>query len=132
MNTRFFEFAKSIASMSDFEKFNIGCVVVYKKAIIGVGFNCNKTHPLQKEYNKLRFDSDSTPQKLHAEMHALLPIRHMDIDWKKVKVYVYRLKKEGMGLARPCISCMSYIKNLGIKHIYYSTDYGYAHEVLTS
>lgn len=132
MNKAFFNHARNLATMSDFKKFKIGCVVVYKKAIIGMGFNCNKTHPLQKEYNKLRFDCDATPQKLHAEMHALASLKYMDIDWKKVQVYIYRLKQTGMGMARPCVSCMSYIKRLGIKHIYYSTELGFAHEVLTT
>lgn len=31
-------------------------------------------------------------------------------------------------MARPCPACMSAIKELGIKNIYYTTDNGYAYE----
>lgn len=130
---RLFQFAKQIAEMSDFKRQQIGCVVFYKKKIISMGFNCHKTHPLQKEYNKIRFDGDETPHSLHAEMHALMPLRHMDIDWGKVKIFTYRICKNDptkASLARPCPSCMAYMKNLGIKNMYYTTTEGPVHEVL--
>lgn len=31
-------------------------------------------------------------------------------------------------LARPCPSCMAAIRDIGIKHVYYTTDDGYAYE----
>ena len=48
---KFFNKAKTISTLSDYEKIHIGCVAVYKGQIIGVGYNCNKTHPMQKYYN---------------------------------------------------------------------------------
>jgi deoxycytidylate deaminase len=127
---RFFRYAKNIAEMSDFEKQKMGCVVVYKKQVLSTGFNTTKTHPMQKIYNKYRFEEDS-PHKLHAEINALLSLRNADIDWSKVKVFVYRKSNNGRGaLARPCPSCMAYMKKLGIKHIYYSTYNEPVHEVL--
>ena len=38
-----------------------------------------------------------------------------------------RFDKE-FGMCRPCSSCMAAIKDLGIKHIYYTTDYGFCYE----
>lgn len=53
----------------------------------------------------------------------------MDLDWSKVNVFVYRVKKDGgKGMARPCKACEAMLKNMGIKEIYYSTDTGFAHE----
>ena len=130
---RLFKFAKEMAEMSDFKRQQIGCVVTYKKKMIATGFNCHKTHPLQKEYNKLRYEGYNTPHCLHAEMHALLPIRNMDIDWGKVKVFTYRIckgDKERAALARPCPGCIAYMKSLGIKNIYYTTSNTPVHEVL--
>lgn len=130
---RYLQFAKNLAEMSDVDRQQLGCVVTYKKTIIGVGFNCQKTHPIQKEFNQFRYKTDRTPHSLHAEMHALIPIRHLDIDWSKVKLYIYRLCRcdTNKGLyARPCPSCMAYIKRLGIKNIYYSSFDGPIHEVL--
>lgn len=44
----YFVKASQVAEISDFAKINIGCVAVYQGTIIGVGFNTNKTHPMQK------------------------------------------------------------------------------------
>ena len=35
-----------------------------------------------------------------------------------------------IGMARPCPACMQYIKDMGIKNIYYTTGDGFVHEVL--
>ena len=57
----------------------------------------------------------------------------MDIKWDKVVIFVYREMLDGsIGMARPCESCMAYIKDMGIKNIYYTTNDGFAHEVLTN
>lgn len=130
---RVFQFAKNMSEMSDFDRQKLGCVVTYKKRIIGMGFNTNKTHPMQKEYNKLRFESDRTPHCMHAEMHALIPLRNLDVDWSKVSVFIYRMSRDGKtksAYARPCKGCMAYMKKLGIKHIYYTASDTYVHEVL--
>ena len=134
MKIKYFKYAKNMAKMSEFNKFKVGCIVVYKNKIIGQGFNSYKTHPLQQLYNQLRFEDDGvSPHKLHAEMHALIPIRNLDIDWNKVSVYIYRIKKSnknGFGMARPCLSCMGLIKELGIKEINYTTEDGFANEII--
>lgn len=53
----------------------------------------------------------------------------MDINFSKVKLYIYRSRKDQeYGLSRPCPSCMAAIKDLGIKHIYYTTNDGFAYE----
>jgi len=132
-NMKYFLAAKKAASMSTFYKCHTGCVVVYKGDIISSGYNSSKTHPLQKEYNKERFDGDNTPHYMHAEIHALSSlISDEEINWRKVHIYIYRIyNKTSFSLARPCPACMKLIKHLGIQHIHYTTDDGYAHEVLT-
>lgn len=134
MKIKYFKYAKNMAKMSEFNKFKVGCIIVYKNKIIGQGYNSDKTHPLQQLYNQLRFEDDGvSPHKLHAEMHALIPIRNLDIDWNKVSVYIYRIKKSnknGFGMARPCLSCMGLIKELGIKEINYTTEDGFANEII--
>jgi len=131
VDEKYFLAAKKAASMSTFRKFHTGCVIVYKNDIISSGFNSYKTHPLQKEYNVERFPTDDTPHYIHAETHALSSIiNDSSINWKKVHVYIYRICKKSSGLAKPCPSCMKLIKHLGIKHVHYTTNDGYAHEVL--
>lgn len=110
-----------------------GCVVIYKGNIIAEGYNQDKTDPVQKKYNKFRGLSDNkeSPHKIHAEITAIKHITLRDIDWRQVSIYVVRVKKDGTyGMTRPCNACMQYIKEKGIRNIYYSTDDGYAHERL--
>ena len=125
----YFNAARAVSEMSDFEKHHIGCVVVYGHRIISSGCNIMKTHPLQKELNKERFDGD-TNHFLHAETSALLPlINRKDINWKDVQVYIYREWKDGTkAISKPWPGCRKLIKSLGIKKINYTTDNGYIQE----
>ena len=66
---KFFAKAKQVATISDYYKIHIGCIAVYQGNIIGIGCNCNKTHPTQKFYNRYRTPSDSMLPKLHAEIN---------------------------------------------------------------
>lgn len=128
---KFFYKAKQAAFISDFKRTKVGCVAVYHGNVIGVGINSNKTHPVQQYYNRVR-NIEKDPQfqaKLHAEIACLNSIKNMDIDFSKVKLYIFRLRNDGKyGYTRPCASCMAAIKDFGIKHIYYSTDSGFAYE----
>ena len=128
---RYFKKARQIANISDYKKQHVGCVAVYQGQVIGLGCNCNKTHPMQKFYNKYRMPSDYMLPKLHAEISCINQIKHLDINFSKVKLYIYRIRKDQpFGLARPCPSCMAAIKDLGIRDIYYTTNDGYAYEKL--
>jgi len=131
-NEKFFSIARKAAEMSNFYRCHTGCVIVYKGDIISSGYNQNKTHPLQKVYNKERYEEDSTPHYMHAEIHALSSvINDTSINWKKVHIYLYRISKKNVyALARPCPACMKLIHHLGIRHIHYTTNNGYAHEIL--
>lgn len=130
MNEKFFRLAKNVSELSDYPTHHLGCVVIYKGKVISSGFNCNKTHPIQRVYNRERFSEDSSPHYLHAETHALVNlINDRDIQWNKVVLYNFRAKKDGSyGLSRPCKSCMRLIRDLGIKQICYTTEDGVAGE----
>ena len=128
---RYFEKARKIATISDYYKTHIGCVAVYQGQVIGLGCNCNKTHPTQKYYNRYRKPSDNMLPKLHAEINCINQIKHLNINFAKVKLYIYRIRKDQpFGIARPCASCMAAIKDLGIRDVYYTTNDGYAYEKL--
>lgn len=133
-DARYFQKARCIATISDFPKIHVGCIAIYQGSIIGIGCNTNKTHPIQKYYNRFRIGKDFTESesllpKMHAEINCIKGIRNLDIDFSKVKLYIYRIRKDQVyGIARPCPSCMAAIKDLGITDIYYTTDSGFAHE----
>lgn len=125
----FFNAAKAMARLSDFNKFHVGCVVTNGHHIISSGYNTVKSHPLQKKMNARRFSED-TSHSLHAEISALSHIMNKkDIDWKNCSVYVYRELLNGeKGMAKPCKSCEALIRSLGIKKIYYTTNNGFGEE----
>ena len=132
---KYFSKAKHIAQVSDFPKVHIGCIAVYQNRIIGIGCNTNKTHPTQKYYNRYRIDdndfdnSESLLPKLHAEINCINQLKHLNINFSKVKLYIYRTRKDIVcGMARPCASCMQAIRDLGIREIYYTTNDGYSYE----
>lgn len=129
---RYFSKAHQAALISDFEKTHVGCIAVYQGNIIAIGCNTHKTHPRQQYYNQFRTiryrDSKYLP-KMHAEIHCLNLIRHMDINFTKVKLYIYRIRKDrDFGMSKPCGSCMAAIKDLVIRQIYYTTNDGYVFE----
>ena len=125
----FFEAARVVSTMSNFDRVHIGCVITDgSHRIISSASNSNKTHPLQKKLNKERFALD-THHSLHAEVSALLPLMKDGIDFSKVEIYTHRNCKDGqLAMARPCQSCMKLIKQLGIRKIWYTTPDGYACE----
>lgn len=136
---RYFDFAAKEAARSSFPRFHVGCVVVYKGHVIGSAHNTEKPDPVQKRYNRYRKFNNTDSVKpvnhaAHAEIKALKNIPYpiaQKVDWKKVKVYVVRLAPglpRGIGLSRPCAGCLNYIKDLGIREVYYSTELGYAGE----
>lgn len=132
-----FEAAREVSYESDYQgssNAKIGCVVVYKGTILAKGSNSNKTHPAQSKYNVYRYREEGNnylPPKVHSEIAALTKIKYLDIDFSQVQVYVYRETKNGRkAMARPCPACRKYIQNLGIKKIFYTTDCGFANEVI--
>ena len=83
----FFDAAKAVSESSEFPKVHIGCVITEgNHRIISSGCNSTKTHPLQKQLNRERFEVDSV-HSLHAEVSALLPLMKEDIDFSKVEIY---------------------------------------------
>lgn len=129
-----FSIAKNASLESTFKQHHLGAAIFYKGALLATGHNSNKTSPVQKHYNKLRnFDVNASYaiNSLHAECACLNKVRYLEIDFSKVSIFVYREHKNGTkALARPCPACMKYICELGIKNLYYTTENGFAHEVI--
>ena len=127
----YFSAAKALSDLSDYP-FPIGCVVVHRHRIISSGYNSkNNRHGYQARIDKQYYNVESIGCK-HAEMDALLPfLKNTQLDISQATIYIYRQNKLGKKLlARPCPICMSVIKKLGIKRIEYTTDLGFASEVL--
>lgn len=136
-DSHLFKVARQCSFQSDYtsgcSSARIGCIIVYKGAILAKGYNSDKTHTEQAKYNKWRYreekDNRYLPSKVHAEVICLSKIKYLDIDFSKVHIYTYRETKRGhIAISRPCPSCMAMIKSMGIKHVHYTTNDGYAEE----
>lgn len=124
--------AAKVAENAPYERQKMGCVVFRKKTLLAFGCNQEKSEPLQKVYNKYREDiDDSRPHKCHAEIATLKKIQGQDLTGCSILICrLSRMQDKEFAMARPCPACMEYIRNLGIRDIYYTTDFGFAHERL--
>lgn len=132
LNSKMFNVAQSVSELSEFPRIQIGAVIARKHMILAVGTNQEKSHPLQKKYNRNRFEKeqDTCQHHLHAEMDALLKVKN-NTDLFKATIYVFRRNGNGnLAMSRPCAACMTKIKEVGIRKIHYTTDAGYAFEQL--
>lgn len=131
-----FRHARNAAMMSDFYRAPTGCVVAQRGRVLAAGFSSRKSHPQQQRYNRYRDFRDAPsplPAQLHAEVAALVQLRNSDVEWGKVDVFIYRIRRDRPhGLARPCQACMQYLRDLGVKSVWYTTDEGVCHEALES
>ncbi len=128
---KYFTKARQAASISDYPKIHVGCIAVYQGQVIALGCNRNKTHPVQKFYNRFREDSNELLPKLHAEINCINQFKGLNVNFSKVKLYIYRIGNDrDFRMSRPCPSCMAAIKDLGIRDIYYTTNDGYSYEHL--
>lgn len=124
--------ARNACYYSDFMKTRLGAVLIYKGKVMSIGWNSNKTSPLQKNLNRFRdipVDCSKAHHTLHAEVACLTKAKDLDIDWGRASIFIYRVKKDGSaGLSYPCKGCISLIKSMGIKNIYFSTENGWGYE----
>lgn len=90
---------------------------------------------MQKHYNIFRskgdrqYNIDRQPNCVHAEMACLIVTRHLNIDYAKCSIFVYREDKSGSTrLSRCCGACEQALIERGIKNLYYTTERGYNYE----
>ena len=127
----FFKAAEAMSLLSD-HRCQLGCVVVNNHRIISSGHNNeSKRHGFQKRLDEKFFNDGKSRGCKHAEIDALLPLISKRYNLNRATVYVFRKNKSGnLAMARPCARCMSIIREQGIRKIEYTTDFGYASEVL--
>lgn len=130
------------ALASDVPFARVGAAVMCHGTVISAGHNSLKTDPTQRRWNRYRdfvYESASDPanmDSMHAEMAALKvipwPVARR-LKWSQVRVYVFRIApglRLGQGMARPCPACWKALEHRGVRHVAYSTDEGFAKEVI--
>lgn len=128
----YFNKAKQISRISTYDRVRIGCIAVYRKNIIGIGYNQAKTNPMQIKYSIYRNECgnlNSINNYLHAEMACVNQIKNLDIDFSKVKLFIYREDDaHNTRICKPCGACERAIRDLGIRTVYYTDTNKYIRE----
>jgi cytidine deaminase len=102
--------------------FLVGAVVATGSRVISTGCCTSKTHPKNP-----KIKTNTLRKHLCAEIVAV--IRAINIipreKIKKCTVYVTRRRRNGsIGMAKPCIYCQTFLKEVGIRNIYYTNNLG--------
>lgn len=122
---KFMDFARRLAT-SNSMKMKLAACLVIRNEIISVGFNSDKSHPLQK-----RFAKNNDAIFKHAEVDCIIKALKIvdEDDLKDAALYVYRVKKQNKGdsnwvsgLAEPCPGCKKAIEHFGIKRTVFSLE----------
>ena len=94
--------AMKLCGKSNHKQHYHSAIVVYGGAIVATGHNFNN---------------------IHAEVNAL---KKLWPDHRKgVKVYSFRFSKSGTWrMAKPCLKCEQYLRENGVRTVYYTTETG--------
>ena len=122
---KYMDFVRRLAT-SNSMKMKLAACLVIRNEIISVGFNSDKSHPLQK-----RFAKNNDAIFKHAEVDCIIKALKIvdEDDLKNATLYVYRVKKQNKGdtgwvsgLAEPCPGCQKAIEHFGIKRTVFSLE----------
>ena len=119
LNFGYFQLARNESLKVNFRS-RIGAVLVRSGKPISVGRNHpTKTHPLVRKYH--------LHKTIHAEFSCVIGINRELVSGSTM--YIYRETKDGtLALSKPCKTCMKFLKDIGIRKIYYTTKKGYLKE----
>lgn len=109
-NLRFINMAVVFADRSypdNNSRFRFGAVLAKKNRILSFGRNRSKTHP----------KSPSPWKRIHAEMDV---IRNAREDPVGADLYIVRVLSSGnLAISKPCEDCFEYVRQIGIRSIYF-------------
>ena len=127
--------ARTVSKVSDVKEYKLGAIIFDKHKVYCYACNTDKEIPMQRKYNKYKAPDAHTWHKhsAHAEMnciHKLLQQYYDDLpDCSQLSILVYREHRDGSpALARPCNACAQAIRDLGFRHVYYTTNHGLGYE----
>jgi deoxycytidylate deaminase len=94
-------------------KQKMGCVLFDKKIIVSKGYN-----HAQKSVKHLLPEYQRWPGSVHAEVETIRKAKKSVVG---MSMLIVRINKENQfRTAKPCVHCMSYLRKVKIKRIYYS------------
>lgn len=130
----YMQFLAEVANKMDSAfRARIAAMLVYKREIIAIGKNRQKSHPLAAKYSR---HPDAI--WIHAELDTIIQAARYDAErLKKTTLYVCRAKfvtpdrrKMIWGNAKPCSGCAAAIAAYEIPRVVYSTGINEEFEVV--
>jgi hypothetical protein len=121
--------AESLIDWNEAKRCRHFSFVVYKKRIVAIGTNLQKTHPVHLKNRKVsvRTGEDFSEQKhTCSEFNAIAKLKRLtNIDTKKCSLINLRYdRNKKLALACPCMSCKSLLKYFQFKNIFFSDNDG--------
>lgn len=110
--TRLLSIARKLCKERSTEmRFPLVSLITKGSKILSVGYNEFGTHPVAVNTRQI---------SIHAEMDAINRLGYTENE--KLTIYVYRHRRVGAGLAKPCEACMALIKMSNIKKVVYTNS----------
>jgi deoxycytidylate deaminase len=104
--------AARAANFSD-AHLKVGAAILKGSRLISIGWNdSRKTHP----------SSGTRYHGIHAEFSAI--VGNYKTSLHGATIFVARLKKNCLGMAKPCPACEQLIREAGIKKVYFTNNDG--------
>ena len=123
-----YELARKASLNSEGSPYKLGAVAIYNNKVLAYGWNSSKTSSLQARYNCIRgFDGYTFKSTVHAEMMVVSKIRYLDIDFKDVRIFIWR-GKDQPSMSKPCAACEKALRDLGIRKVFYTGNNSYIEE----
>lgn len=102
--------------------FLIGATIALGSRVVSTGHCTKKTHP-QNPKIKAPTKRNQLCAEVNATLRALKILPREKI--KECSIYIARSRRDGsVGMAKPCPFCLSFLKDTGIRDVYYTTNAG--------
>lgn len=120
---RFIRLAYNVSQEADSNcSFLLGAVIVLGSRVISTGACTTKTHPRNPK-TKATTLKDQLCAEIVAILRAIKILSAAKI--KDCNIYVTRRRKNGTkALAKPCEHCQGFLKEIGIRSVFYTTNAG--------
>jgi len=100
------------ATLAECKTHKVGAAVFKGKSLISLGWGSKRTHPQSKTFNCQQ----------HAEFMALAGTWKFDL--VGATIYVARISRSGLRMAKPCHNCEKVLRASGIKRVWFTNSEG--------
>jgi deoxycytidylate deaminase len=112
---KFIDLAYKQSEKSGHKHFKHGCVIVKDNQIVSRGYNDKRIEPKLRKYGY-------TYLYHHSESYAVIKAERINLE--NSTAFVVRKTPTKLGNSKPCICCVSLMREAGVKDVFYSNSKG--------